>query len=373
MTPDPHAAFEKERLISILQRIDGRGYGAYKDSRGVYRLHRDWILDIDHVQGDPFAAPSRLRLRLPLSIAKFPDACLTSEIRRVALCDFLTRAVHQSIQQAMRQHGQARRGSGASGLIHIDVPGQEVLPRSSVVLSNTDVEARVTVGLPARGRTVLGRQAITLLTQTLPDIADSSLRYEALSGADLERHLQVVEDQQALRDRLRTHNLVAFVADDAHLPRRAGNDDRPLQSPRRVPWQSPPTLAVHGVEAVVVDDRECIADGGVEAEVGRELQGEAGEPDAAAHIELVVLGPGGVSVQLHNQRAAAACACIKVAGRQNPGTGPRRDLAGAAEIYMADRAHTEERSAVDVNAALWLETVHLQLALRDAACARVSI
>jgi predicted ABC-class ATPase len=244
MAQDSHATSTQERLISILQRIDGRGYGAYKDIRGVYRLHSDWTLYIDHVQGDPFAAPSRLRLRLPLSIARFPGAYLTSEIRRVALSDFLTRAVHQSIQQAMRQRGHTQRGSGASGLIHIDIARQEVLPRSSVVLSNTDVEARLTLGLPARGRTVLGRQAITLLTRTLPDIADSSLRHDALADTDLERHLQVVEDQQALRDMLRTHNLVAFVADDAHLPRRAGNDDRPLQSPRLVPWQSPPTLAV---------------------------------------------------------------------------------------------------------------------------------
>jgi predicted ABC-class ATPase len=244
MTQDPQSAFEKERLISILQRIDGRGYGAYKDIRGVYRLQGDWTLYIDHVQGDPFAAPSRLRLRLPLHIATFPDACLTSEIRRVALCDFLTRAVHQSIQQAMRQRGNAYRGSGASGLIHIDMPGQEVLLRSSVVLSHTYVEARITLGLPARGRTVLGRQAATLLTQTLPGIADRSLRYDALQGADVERHLQVVEDQQALREMLRTHNLVAFVADDARLPRRAGNDYRPLQSTRLMPWQSPQTLAV---------------------------------------------------------------------------------------------------------------------------------
>ncbi len=235
----PHSAFPRERLIATLQRIDGRGYGAYKDLRGTYQLH-DCILCIDHVQGDPFAAPSRLRLLLPLPLAGFPSFCLASPIRRVALCDFLTRAFHRAIHQ--RAH--ARQGSGASGQIRIDVPGQEVLPRSSVALSDTHVEARFTVGLPARGRTVLGQQAMSLLCETLPAIADQSLRYRASQQAEVARHLHVVEDQQGLRSLLQAHNLVAFIADDALLPRRAGNDDRPLQSSPVVRWQTPESLAL---------------------------------------------------------------------------------------------------------------------------------
>jgi predicted ABC-class ATPase len=123
------------------------------------------------------------------------------------------------------------------------MPGQEVLPRSSVALSNTHVEARFTVSLPARGRTILGRQATALLCQTLPAIADHSLRYRALQSAEVERHLNVVEDQQVLRQLLPEHNLIAFVADGALLPRRAGNDDRPLQAPPLVTWRSPDSLA----------------------------------------------------------------------------------------------------------------------------------
>ena len=49
-----------EDLKQILERIDHRGYPAYKDTRGVYQFGT-YILGIDHVQGDPFAAPSRLR------------------------------------------------------------------------------------------------------------------------------------------------------------------------------------------------------------------------------------------------------------------------------------------------------------------------
>ncbi len=228
-----------QQLIGALHRIDGRGYGAYKDIRGVYQLH-DWLLCIDHVQGDPFAAPSRLRLKLPLAAAGFPAELQTPRIRNTALCDFLTRAFHHAIQQART----SRQGSGGSGQIRIDVPGQEVLPRSSVVFTATHVEARFTVGLPARGRTVLGRQAATLLCESLPNIGDCSLRYPALSSADVEHHVHAVEDQHALRDMLQDRQLVAFVADDAHLPRRAGNDDRPMRTDRLVRWQSPETLSM---------------------------------------------------------------------------------------------------------------------------------
>ena len=61
----------QDNLRSTLRRIDGRGYKAYKDLRGGYDFGR-YALLIDHVQGDPFAAPSLLRLRLPQTIAKFP-------------------------------------------------------------------------------------------------------------------------------------------------------------------------------------------------------------------------------------------------------------------------------------------------------------
>jgi predicted ABC-class ATPase len=227
-----------QRLRTILQRIDGRGYGAYKDLRGQYQLH-DWTLLVDHVQGDPYAAPSRLRLRLPRSAAGFPSSWLSTSARRVALGDLLTRTFHRAVRQ---QH--QRQGRGAGDAIRIDVPGQEVLPRSSLAFDQTHLEVRFTVSLPARGRTILGRQAAALLGDVLPAIADRSLRYRALQPAEVERHVNAVEDQQFLRRWLQEHDLVAFVADGALLPRRAGNDDRPLDTPPLIHWESPPSLAV---------------------------------------------------------------------------------------------------------------------------------
>ena len=54
-------------LRQTLLRIDGRGYKAYGDARGAWEAH-GLALHVDHVQGDPFAAPSKLRLRVPPTV-----------------------------------------------------------------------------------------------------------------------------------------------------------------------------------------------------------------------------------------------------------------------------------------------------------------
>ena len=48
-----------EDLKIKLRSIDHRGYPAYKDLKGQYDFG-GYVLSIDHVQGDPFASPSRL-------------------------------------------------------------------------------------------------------------------------------------------------------------------------------------------------------------------------------------------------------------------------------------------------------------------------
>ena len=60
-----------EDLRKSIIKIDGRGYKAYKDLEGDWEF-KDYILHIDHVQGDPFASPSRIRVSIKNKINKFP-------------------------------------------------------------------------------------------------------------------------------------------------------------------------------------------------------------------------------------------------------------------------------------------------------------
>jgi predicted ABC-class ATPase len=226
-----------EDLRRVLRRIDGRGYKAYRDIRGAWTLGRV-TLHVDHVQGDPFAAPSRLRLRVPVEAAGFPAELQTGPVRRLALEDFLVRAA------ARAAAGGVRRGSGKSGALFVDAGGQQVIERTAAVVTPEFVELRLQAGLPAAGRRVLGREAEALLCQDLPDLADEALLFESHDPEAIRRFVEGVENQEHLRALLPEHGLVAFVGDGAVLPRESGASDRPLRGPDVVPFRSPDSLRV---------------------------------------------------------------------------------------------------------------------------------
>ncbi|MGE5592837.1 MAG: ABC-ATPase domain-containing protein [Betaproteobacteria bacterium] len=221
-------------LASILRRIDHRGYKAYQDIRGQYKFP-GFDLYVDHVQADPFAPPSRFRVRVPQSVARFPAWALSTPTRLVALGDFLTR----------RFSGLAAAAAQGRDRIHMARPGQEILARNSVLVDEDAVEARFTVGLPAAGRTILGGAAEDLICGALPRLVQEAFVFASMSAAEaaaLRQHLMTAEDADALRNALHDLGIVAFVANGAILPRRSGVDERPLDRGNVVPFVSPPSL-----------------------------------------------------------------------------------------------------------------------------------
>jgi len=224
----------REELRSLLRRIDGKGYNAYKELQGAYHFD-DFELYADHVQGDPFASPSRLRIRLD---NRFPEWACQGRSRQVALRDFLAR----QFAGAIRRLAKGQRGSGKSGAVFIDQPGQEILERTAVVLEGKQIEVRFQVGLPAFGRRIAGQQAAAILLEELPAIIGHSLFPEVLDEEKLREHLLTNEDADALRGQLEALGLVAFVANGALLPRASGVDPRPLAG--GLPFRSPPSMEV---------------------------------------------------------------------------------------------------------------------------------
>lgn len=227
-------------LQTKLLQIDGRGYKAYRAIKGLWSFPR-FALSIDHVQGDPFAAPSRCRLTLATDVANFPEKTYANLSRAVGVAALLARRF------AEEAHAQSqRRGTGKSGQITIESPGQEVLRQTAVQLhGDGTVEARFAVGLPAQGRRVLGQQAVYLLLEDLPEVVDRVLCYGAYAGDEIWLHAAVNEDANSLRAELRARGLSAFVADGAILPRRSGVDDRPLHNDQCIPFRTPPSLRQH--------------------------------------------------------------------------------------------------------------------------------
>ena len=236
----------KESLQRHLRQLDNRGYKAYKDIQGNYDFS-EFTLIIDYVQGDPFASPSKFRVIVPPNIAQIPGELFNSRSREIALRDYLTRQFDQEAHSI-----SSKRGTGKSGLIAVTGLGQEVLERTSafIISSNTSdiedlggVELRFAVGLPAGGRSILGRQAAEMLCEDIPQIVSNSLKYSHLNAAECRRHVETVEDADWLRQQLAQNGLVAFVADGSILPRSSGVDNRPLLN-NAVAFQSPPSLKV---------------------------------------------------------------------------------------------------------------------------------
>jgi predicted ABC-class ATPase len=226
----------KEDLRNILTRIDGKGYKAYKDIEGSFDFGT-FTLHIDRVQGDPFATPSRLRAHVPLSRTGFPSFLFERRIRRIAFQDLIARRFESIRAKVNKGH----RGIGKSGLIHIDSGKQEILERSATLVDAQGVEVRFTVGLPADGRRILGREAITIFFRELPDIIEPSLFYQFYDASESKMHVEVAEDQEAISGQLEKRELVAFVGDMSTLPRKSRVDDRPLTQ-NVIPFYYPPEL-----------------------------------------------------------------------------------------------------------------------------------
>jgi predicted ABC-class ATPase len=222
-------------LNQELLSLDGASYGAYRRIQGVHPQD-EFTLLIDRVQADPFASPSRVRVQLPMQRAQVPSELWRSEIRCLALCDFLTRRFGVAARQLA-----VRRGSGGSGRVEILEPSQAVLARSAVLVNKDRIEVRFRVGLPAVGRRIAGREAAELFGSDLPEMV-KALYYENLDGEALRRHVEAVEDGEALRSQLASRGLVGFVGNGAILARESGVSDRPLKD--ALPFQSPPSLAV---------------------------------------------------------------------------------------------------------------------------------
>ncbi|MUV36664.1 hypothetical protein JNUCC1_00467 [Lentibacillus sp. JNUCC-1] len=221
------------KLLQTLKRIDGNSYKAYKDIRGTYEFN-NFTLYIDHVQGDPFAAPSKIRLVIPTDKRALKDNWFQERYRQTAAEDTLAR----SVSKAIRHNRTTVKGSGKSGRIQFDAPHQEVLERSAVQITPEKITVCLSVGLPANGRRINGGEAIKLLTDAMIDIMKHSIL--TVKDETIESAVQLADQQQAIRKEMSDKGWIAFIANGSILPRESGISDRPMNN--AVPFQSPPEL-----------------------------------------------------------------------------------------------------------------------------------
>ena len=226
-----------EELHQQLHEIHRKSYPAYKSLKGIYQF-QNYLLCIQHVQGDPFASPSHISVRIPLHQAAFPGDYYKDSLTRTALCDYLIRQFEQQISH----YTFRAKGSGKSGLICVSHCGQEVLKRTACEITSKDIIVRFFIGFPANGRTIQATELKKILFDFLPICVEKTFFYRNLNAAELKSCIELAQDQEFLRHELLRRKLVAFVADGSILPRESGISSRPMKN--SIPFFSPESLRV---------------------------------------------------------------------------------------------------------------------------------
>lgn len=224
-------------LKKQLYAIDGKSYALYKELRGRYQFDQ-YVLALDRIQGDPFAPPSALSVRIPFKDTGIPRSYTEKKYTRIALQDFLTRRLAAQLENFTFQ----TPGSGKSGLLTTSRCGQTVLERTACQITEDSLIVRFHAGFPANGRRIHAAGLEKMLFSFLPVCMEKALFYSNMDGRELEAVIFLAEDQHAIRRELKKRNLAAFVADGSVLPRESGISDRPMKD--SVAFSAPDRLRV---------------------------------------------------------------------------------------------------------------------------------
>lgn len=224
-------------LQNLLHSVHRKSYPAYKSLKGSYQFD-NYILSIDHVQGDPFASPSHISVRISHKTAGFPREYYSDHVTRITLSDYLTRQFEKQVSH----YTFRAKGSGKSGLISVSHCGQEILERTACEITEKGITARFFIGFPANGRTINATELEKILFDFLPVCVQKAFLYRNINHKELEQTIFLAEDQTYIRSQLAKRNLVAFVADGSILPRESGISSRPMKV--SIPFTSPESLRV---------------------------------------------------------------------------------------------------------------------------------
>lgn len=226
-----------EELRQQLRSINRKSYPAYKGLKGLYHFG-NYILSIDHVQGDPFASPSHVSIQISHRDTGFPVEYYKDTLTGTTLCDYLTRQFEKQVSQ----YSFRAKGSGKSGLLTVSHCGQDILSRTACEITEKGITARFFVGFPANGRTINATELEKILFDFLPVCIQKSFFYSSLNAKELQNYIELAEDQEFIRQTLPAKNLCAFIADGSILPRESGISSRPMKA--SIPFTSPDSLRI---------------------------------------------------------------------------------------------------------------------------------
>ena len=220
-------------LYQKIRTLNGKNYGLYKSLADKPWDFGDFVLEFIHVQGDPYAPPSRVLLRSKLATLGYAPEWGSGFERRLALSDFLLRRLSGLVQE---------KYSGKDAAVVFDSAGPEMLVRNSLWIDNGELRACLQVRLPGDGRKIQAEEAAEILTMVMPDLVSAGLYYNKGDEPAMQEHYRVLAERKEILEQLDGRGLCAFVPDGAVLPRASGLSEMPLEN--AVPFNAPDGLAV---------------------------------------------------------------------------------------------------------------------------------
>jgi len=215
---------DKEEFYRLLGEIDGWDIAEYGRIIGDFDFGR-YVLRFNRVAVEADAGPTLFLVRVPQSTAGFPPRLFNTPVRRTALEDLLTRKLAAHIEASARFDavGVARRRFSVS------VPGQKILPRTSLVIADEYVEARVYIQLPVLNGLIDGAAARDVFFEELPQLVASAMLFCNLDYSEVEQFVNAMEDADAIRQALSSRGLIGFVAAGSLLARIPDSDQPDYQ------------------------------------------------------------------------------------------------------------------------------------------------
>lgn len=216
---------DKKEFYSILQEIHDKPFSEYARLVGDFDFSR-YVLKVTQPPAEALQRPSLFIVRVPQSIAGFPPHLYNTPVRRTALEDYLTRRIALQLEGLARydEQGISRRR------LSVAVPGQKILPRTSLLLTEEYVEARIYVQWPEREGRIDQALIMDVFFEDLPSVVNSALIFCNIHQAELEDFVNGMEDADQVRQLLPTRGLIAFAGEGALLMRRGNSDDPDLET-----------------------------------------------------------------------------------------------------------------------------------------------
>lgn len=330
------------RLLQQLKELDGKPYGLLRRLSGRH-ADRDLVLEIDHVQGDPYAPASRMRLTLERAFhplfGKIPD----SPFHRLALEDLFLREFARRLPEE-----SLIKGDGPGGRLKTCRPGPSILRRSAATFSASGLTLRFAYSFPAQSRRILGEPAAEVLANRLTGLAMDL--FDAVTLERIETLAAHLARRAAQREAMADKGLVAFLPDGSVAARDEAG--RPLKG--AVPLQAPAELAVELALPDGSKTRGLAIPAGITVLAGSAFHGKTTLLEALAQAsgELGITdGLAGACstartefVRVEEDRAVATCD-LSPFFRSLPGQDPSRFSADEASGATSQAANLHESLA----------------------------